>query len=98
MSGRGEAHPGAEGSKEHMFVHKKTVNAKFHVLVDLDKLRRDFDNALLLALAPLRTVFPFILMTDQPQITSAALTSSMVTSDPGTPPEATIALKSAVEG
>ena len=53
MSDRGEAHPGAEGSKEHMFVHKKTVDGKFHVLVDLDKLRRDFDNALLLALAHL---------------------------------------------
>ncbi len=52
MSDRGEAHPGAEGCKEHMFVHKKTVNGKFHILMDLDKLRRDFDNALLLALAP----------------------------------------------
>ncbi len=45
-----------------------------------------------------QTVFPFILRTDQPQITSAALTSSIVTSDPRTPPTLTIALKSEVKG
>jgi hypothetical protein len=45
-----------------------------------------------------QTVFPFIFRTDQPQITSAALTSSIVTSDPHTPPALTIALKSEVKG
>ncbi len=45
-----------------------------------------------------QTVFPFILRTDQPQITSVALASSIVTSDPGTPPALTIALKSEVKG
>jgi hypothetical protein len=45
-----------------------------------------------------RVIFPFILRTDQPQITSVALTSSRVTSEPGTPPALTIALKSEVKG
>jgi hypothetical protein len=45
-----------------------------------------------------QTVFPFILRTDRPQITSTALTSSVVTSDPGTLPALTIALKSEVKG
>ncbi len=45
-----------------------------------------------------RTVFPFILRTDRPQITSAALTLSIVTTDPGTPPVLTIALKLEVKG
>ena len=40
-----------------------------------------------------QTVFPFILRTDWPPITSATLTSLIVTSIPGTPPVLRIALK-----
>ena len=43
-------------------------------------------------------MFPFVLRTDRAQISSAALSSSVVTSDPGTPPTLTIDLKSDVEG
>ena len=51
MCDRGKAHLGADCCKKHMPVHKKTVNCKFHILVDLDEFRWDRDNALLLALA-----------------------------------------------
>ena len=51
MGDRGKAHLGAECREENMPVHKKTVNGKFHILVDLYELRWDLGNALLLALA-----------------------------------------------
>jgi hypothetical protein len=51
MCDRGKTHLGAECREENMPIHKKTVNGKFHILVDLDKLRWDCDNALLHALA-----------------------------------------------
>ena len=51
MCDHGIAHLGAECREENMPVHKKTVNGKVHILLDLDKLRWDHNNALLLALA-----------------------------------------------
>ena len=51
MGDRGKAHLGAECREENMPVHKKTVNGKFHILVDLYELRWDLGNALLLTLA-----------------------------------------------
>jgi hypothetical protein len=38
MGDRGKAHLGAECREENMPVHKKTVDGKFHILVDLYEL------------------------------------------------------------
>ena len=38
MGDRGKAHLGAECSEEHMLVYEKTVDGKFHILMDLDEL------------------------------------------------------------
>ncbi len=98
MSDRGEAYLSANGGEEYVFIDKETINCQFNILLELDELLGNLDNTLRHTLAFLLTVFPFILRTDRPQISSVALTSSVVTSDPGTPPTLTIALKSDVEG
>jgi hypothetical protein len=93
MSDRGEAYLSAIDGEEDEFIDKETINHQFKIMLELDELLGNLDNTLRHALA-----FPFILRTDRPQITSAALTSWVVTFDPWTPPTLTIPLKSGVEG
>jgi hypothetical protein len=97
MSDCGEAYLSAVGCEEDVFVDKETIVASstscWSLMSSLGTLTILCATRLLFLL----TLFPFILRTDWPQITSAALTSLMVTSDPGTPPTLTIALQPAVE-
>ena len=97
MSDRGEAYLSANGGEEDVFINKETINCQFNI----QHLMSSLGTLTILCATHLSfrlTVFPFILRTDRPQITSAALTSLVVTSDPGTIPTLTIALKSDVEG
>jgi hypothetical protein len=76
MSDSGEADLCAIQQEEDVFVDKKDVNHQFDILVELDELCGNLDNALhyLLAIPPY-CVLPFILWTEHPQITLAAFTT-----------------------
>ncbi len=90
ISDHGEAYLSAVGScEEDVFVDKEMINSQFNILLELDELLTILCTT---CLPFLLTVFPFILRTDQPQITSAGMMSLMVTSNPRTPHTLTIAL------
>jgi hypothetical protein len=92
MSDCGEAYLSAVGCEEDVFVDKEIINSQFTILLDLDELPLNLDNTLHHALAVPPHSVPFHLENRLVPITSVALTSSMVTSNPGTPPTLTIAL------
>ncbi len=98
MSDRGEAYLSAHSGEEDVFIDKETINCQFNILLELDELLGNLDNTLQHALVVPSQHVPFHLENILPQITSAALTSLVVTSNPRTPPTLTIALKSDVEG
>ncbi len=81
-----------------MLVDKEAINCQLNILLELNELLGNLDDALRHALAISSHRVPFHFSTDWPQITSAALTLSGVTLYPEIPPALTIALKSAVEG
>jgi hypothetical protein len=97
----GEDYFGAESGEEYMLVDKEAIYCQFDILLELMSSLGTLTILCVTRLPFRRTIFPFILRTDRPQVTSAALTSPVVTSDPVTPPVLTlltIALKSEVKG
>ncbi len=93
---RGEAYLCAVGGEIYVLVDKEVIDCQLNILLELDELLRNLDDALrhVLVISSHRVLFS----TDQPQIISAALTLLGVTLHPEIPPALTITLKSAVEG
>ena len=94
----GEAYLCALGGEKYVPVDKEAIDCQLNILLELDELLGNFDDALRHALAISSHRFPFIFSTDWPQITSAALTSSGMTLHPEIPHALTITLKSVEEG
>ncbi len=93
-----EAYLSAAGGKKDVFLVKKAIRCQLNILQKLDELLGDLDHTLNKALFVFLTLFPFILILEQSQISLVVLTSSDVTPQPGILPALTIALKSVVEG
>ena len=98
MGDHGKANLRAVGSEQDVFVDKKMSIANSTSWWSLISSEGTLIMLCTNLLPFFLTVLPFILRTEHPQITSVAFTSSSVTSQPGTPPLLTIALKSTVEG